>query len=92
MPDLATVSEAGLAGYKFDAWFGLMAPANTPRLILDKISGDVARILRTPEIAERLAQQGVDVLLSSPIDFDAVIKEDTARNGDIVRAASARSR
>ena len=92
IPDLPTVAEAGLPGYKFDAWFGLMAPANTPRPILNKISGDVARVLQTPEIAERLARQGVDVLLSSPSDFDTVIKEDTARNAGIVRAATARSR
>src|SRR5215204_5969118 len=76
MPNLPTVAETGLPGYKFDAWFGVMAPVNTPRPILNKVSRDIARVLQTPDISERLTKQGVDIVLSSPDSFDAVIKED----------------
>ncbi len=87
MPDLPTVAESGLSDFKFDAWFGIMAPANTPRPILDKISGDVAKVLQSTDIKERLSKQGVDVRTSSPTVFSAVIKDDTVLNGDIIRRA-----
>ncbi len=87
MPELPTVEESGLSEFKFDAWFGVLAPANTPLPIRQKISRDIARVLESPEIAERLKKGGVDVRVSTPEVFDAVLKNDTAQNGDLVRKA-----
>jgi tripartite-type tricarboxylate transporter receptor subunit TctC len=89
MPNLPTAAETGLPGYKFDAWFGVMAPVNTPRPILNKVSRDIARVLQTPDISERLTKQGVDIVLSSPDSFDAIIREDTNRNVSIIRGSNA---
>jgi len=87
LPDVPTVAESGLPDYKYDAWFAVMAPAGTPKPVLDKVSGDIVRILQTPEIAERLTRQGVDIVYSAPDKFDAVLKADVARNSAILRAA-----
>jgi tripartite-type tricarboxylate transporter receptor subunit TctC len=87
LPDVPTVAEAGLPDYKYDAWFGVMAPAGTPRAVLDKISRDIARALQVPEIRERLTRQGVGVVASTPDHFDTLIKADTERYGRILKEA-----
>jgi len=87
LPDVPTVAEAGLPDYKYDAWFGVMAPAGTPRAVLDKISRDIARALEVPEIRERLTRQGVGVVASTPDQFDTLIKADTERYGRILKEA-----
>jgi tripartite-type tricarboxylate transporter receptor subunit TctC len=87
LPDVPTVAEAGLPDYKYDAWFGVMAPAGTPRAVLDKISRDIARALQVPEIRERLTRQGVGVVASTPDQFDTLIKADTERYGRILKEA-----
>ncbi len=84
---MPTVAESGLPDYKYDAWFAVMAPAGTPKPVLDKVSGDIVRILQNPEIAERLTKQGVDIVYSSPDKFDTVLKADVGRNSAILRAA-----
>ena len=87
LPDVPTVAESGLPDYKYDAWFAVMAPAGTPKPILDKVSGDIAKILQIPDVAEKLTRQGVDIVYSTPEKFDAVLKADVERNSAILRAA-----
>ena len=70
-----------------DAWFAVMAPANTPKPILNKVSADIAAVLKTPEIADRLTKQGVDIVFNSPDAFDKTLKADVERNSGILRAA-----
>jgi tripartite-type tricarboxylate transporter receptor subunit TctC len=87
LPDVPTVAESGLPDYKYEAWFAVMAPAGTPKPILNKVSEDIIRILQIPEVAERLTKQGVDIVYSTPDKFDAVLKADVERNSAILRAA-----
>ena len=87
LPDVPTVAESGLPDYKYDAWFSVLAPAGTPKPILNKVSEDIARILQIPEVAERLTKQGVDIVYNTPDVFDAVLKADVERNSAILRAA-----
>lgn len=87
LPDVPTVAESGLPEYRYDSWFGVMAPAGTPKLILNKVSQDIARVLQIPEIAERLTRQGVEIGFNTPDAFDAVIKRDIERNTAMLRAA-----
>jgi tripartite-type tricarboxylate transporter receptor subunit TctC len=87
LSDVPTVAESGLPDYKYDAWFSILAPAGTPKSILNKVSEDVARVLQTPEVAERLTRQGVDIVYNTPDVFDAVLKADVERNSAILRAA-----
>jgi tripartite-type tricarboxylate transporter receptor subunit TctC len=86
-PDLPTVAAAGVPGYESVQFSGLLAPARTPRTIIDKLNGEIRRVLTAPESKERLANTGVDVVASTPEEFGAAMKADVARFAKVVRAA-----
>jgi tripartite-type tricarboxylate transporter receptor subunit TctC len=77
--DLPTLNEAGLRGYEADTWYGLFAPAKTPKPILDKIHADVVAVLRSAEIRERFAAQGAEVVANSSEEFTKKLHEDVAK-------------
>ena len=79
LPDVPTMQEAGLSGYAYDPWFGLLAPAGTPKEIIDKISQDVGEVAKLPDIRERFNKLGVDLATSSPEEFGTLVKSDTER-------------
>lgn len=87
LPDTPTVAESGLPDYKYDSWFGVMAPAGTPKPILDKISKDIAQALAMPDVKQKLEVQGSIPAPNTPEQFDAIIKSDTERYGKILRDA-----
>jgi tripartite-type tricarboxylate transporter receptor subunit TctC len=87
LPDTPTVAEAGLPDYKYDSWFGVMAPAGTPKPILDKVAKDIALVLAMPDVKEKLDVQGSIPAPNTPEQFDAIIKSDTERYGKIMRDA-----
>ncbi|MEA2880035.1 MAG: hypothetical protein QOF14_5231 [Hyphomicrobiales bacterium] len=87
LPDTPTVAEAGLPNYKYDSWFGVMAPAGTPKPILNKISQDIAKVLEMPDVKQKLEVQGSIPAPNTPEQFDAIIKGDTERYGKILRDA-----
>ena len=73
---MPTVEEAGYKGYNVITWNGLMAPAQTPRPIVDRIAGEVARAVKDPVFAERLTKFGVDPLGNSPEEFAKLIQQE----------------
>jgi tripartite-type tricarboxylate transporter receptor subunit TctC len=87
LPDVPTLAEAGLPQYKYDSWFGIMAPAGTPAPILKKISEDIASILKLPDVQARFQTIGALTVTTSPEQFDAVIRADTDRYGKLLKAA-----
>ena len=87
LPDTPTVAESGLPDYKYDSWFGIMAPAGTPKPILTKISQDIAKVLAFPDVKEKLEVQGSIPAPTTPDQFDTIIKTDTERYGKIMRDA-----
>jgi tripartite-type tricarboxylate transporter receptor subunit TctC len=87
LPDTPTVAESGLPDYKYDSWFGVMAPAGTPKPILDKVSHDIALVLAMPDVKEKLEVQGAIPAPNTPVQFDAIIRSDTERYGKILRDA-----
>ena len=87
LPDTPTVAESGLPDYKYDSWFSVMAPAGTPKPILDKIARDIALVLAMPDVKEKLDVQGSIPAPNTPEQFDAMIKSDTERYGKIMRDA-----
>jgi tripartite-type tricarboxylate transporter receptor subunit TctC len=89
-PDIPTISEAGLPGYEQSAWHGLLAPANTPAAIVTRLNTEVVRALRSPDVAERFATQGVDIVASTPEEFAAFIRQDVAKYAKLVKAANIR--
>ncbi len=93
MPDLPTLSESGIKGFEeagSDLWFGIMAPAGTPRNIVMRLNAALIATLRSPEIRERLRTQAFDLWTSTPEEFAAVLKSDLARWGNVVRASGAK--
>lgn len=89
-PDLPTASEAGLAGYEYATWYGMLAPAGTPRRIVTQISGDMGAILQSPQIVERFAVQGLDVQPTSSAEFAAYVKGELNTWSRVVRTAGLR--
>lgn len=87
LPNVPTVVEAGVPGYKYESWFGLMVRAGTPKDIIAKISKDVGDALKQPDVVNKLVQYGAIPAPTSPEEFDAIIKEDTARYAQVLKAA-----
>ena len=90
LPDIPTISEAGLPGYESSTWYGLFAPAGTPRPIVDRLNREVVRIVRTPEFAVRLKSLGITPRTSTPEEFAQVIRDDIARWRGIVIESGAK--
>lgn len=88
LPNVPTLDEAGLKGFSYDSWFGLMAPAGTPKAIIDKVNRDAVAVLQDKALQERLAKQGgITVVTTTPAQFDAIIKNDTERYTKLFAAA-----
>jgi tripartite-type tricarboxylate transporter receptor subunit TctC len=87
MPDVPTPAEAGLAGFEFTSWQGLFMPANTPRDIVQRVQRDTARALAQPELRERLRALGMEIVGSTPEEFEARFKADIAKFTRLVRDA-----
>jgi tripartite-type tricarboxylate transporter receptor subunit TctC len=79
LPDTPTFAEAGLKNFSYNAWFGLFAPAGTPRPSVQSIEQGVAKVLALPDVKASLAQQGVDLGFAPSATFDAVFKADAQR-------------
>jgi tripartite-type tricarboxylate transporter receptor subunit TctC len=90
LPGLPTVAEAGVPGYQFDSWLGLLGPAGMPRAAIEQINGAMARLLKDPVILERLARQGIEPQALTPEAFAALLREDFARMARVVKASGAR--
>lgn len=86
-PELPTVSEAGLPGYEAYAWVGFLAPAGTPREIVQKWHQEITRILQLPEVRERQISQGVEPVGSTPEYFADFIKTEISKWGKVVKQA-----
>ncbi len=91
MPELPTIAESGLPGYSVTAWFGLLAPAATPREIITRISAEVQKGFRTPQMQERFSAMGADAVGNSPEQFAAFLKTEMAKWARVVKAAGIRS-
>jgi tripartite-type tricarboxylate transporter receptor subunit TctC len=87
LPNVPTVKESGLADYEYESWFGVMAPAGVPKPILAKASQDIARVLKMPDVADKMKAQGLVVVTQAPEQFDAKIKSEAERYGKILRDA-----
>ncbi len=89
-PDVPTVSEAGVAGYETTIWLGLMAPAATPRPVLEKLNAEVNKILNSPEVKETWGKQGAQPMGMSVDAFDKFLREDIAKWGKVVKLSGAK--
>lgn len=88
VPDLPTMAEAGLPGFETVAWFGLFAPAGTPREIVERIRDEVAKIVQQPDIRERIVALGGEPVGNTPAEFAAIVRSDIAKWKGVAKAAS----
>jgi tripartite-type tricarboxylate transporter receptor subunit TctC len=86
-PDVPTAAEQGFPGIDAVVWFGLFAPAGTPRPIVQRVSRDVGEVLRLPEARALLLSQGADPAPSTPEAFAAFLKSEIAKWGKVIKAA-----
>ncbi|MBB1602781.1 tripartite tricarboxylate transporter substrate binding protein [Variovorax sp. UMC13] len=87
LPDVPTTAEAGVPGSEFNFWIGMMAPAKTPREIVNRLHDEVVKALATPEVKERFLKLGADAWTLTPQQFDAYIKDEIVSNAKLVKAA-----
>jgi len=86
-PNVPTIAETGLPGFEFTPWFGIIAPAGTPRPIINRLNQHIARALENPDVKTRLTSQGAQPLITKPADFDALIKSEVAKLGKLLKAS-----
>src|SRR5690606_34601695 len=84
-PDLPTVAESGFPGYEVTGWFGVLAPAKTPRVLVAKLNGEIVRILRLPEVEQRLIAQAADPVASDPDAFARHIAAETRKWAELIK-------
>ena len=90
LPDVPTVAESGVPGFEASSWFGVLAPAGTPRPIIDRLNAEVAKWLATPEAKERMVSLGANAMGGSPEDFAAHIRAETAKWAKVVKESGAK--
>lgn len=88
LPDVPTFAESGLAGFEVSSWYGLLAPAKTPRPIIDRIQREVNAVLQLPEIREKYVRGGFEPVGNKPDEFAAQIRADFARWQKVVKDAN----
>ena len=91
LPDLPSAAEVGIAGFDFNLWTGLLGPARMPREVKEKLSAEIARILATQEMKDRMLVQGATPHTMQPAEFDAFIASEVERLAKVVKASGARA-
>jgi len=90
LPEVPTIAESGLPGYALTNWFGLLAPAATPKDVLLQLNGDVVKILRQEDLQKRISALGADVVGNSAEEFGAAMRAESAQWAEIIKAAGIR--
>jgi len=89
-PNVPTIAESGLPGYEVVGWYGMMAPANTPADIINRLSTAIAKSLQAPEVLRRFANEGIDPVGSTPEAFGKQVREDLIKWAEVVRVSGAK--
>jgi tripartite-type tricarboxylate transporter receptor subunit TctC len=85
LPDVPTVAEAGVPGYVASNWYGLLAPAKTPKVAIQRFNKDVVAALNAPEVRQQLKERGIDAAPSSPEEFTRYVRQEEKRWAPIIR-------
>ncbi|WP_406624311.1 Bug family tripartite tricarboxylate transporter substrate binding protein [Acidovorax sp. SDU_ACID1] len=89
LPDVPTIAEAGVPGYEATSWFGMFAPAATPKPVLDKLHAALVKVLGQAEVKKKIAEQGGDPVAETPAQFAAFIQAEAAKWGKVVKESGA---
>lgn len=87
LPDIPTVDESGVRGYEVTVWFGIQAPAGTPRPVVEKLNAELGRMLKDPAVVERFAKQGVQPVGGTPEQFAQQVASEIRKWGDLIQRA-----
>ena len=88
LPDVPTVAESGLPTYAASSWGGIMAPAGVPPHVVTRLQQEVVKVLRMPDIKERLASQGIEVVESTPAEFSTFLKAEISKWSGVIKSAN----
>ncbi|HEX6064499.1 MAG TPA: tripartite tricarboxylate transporter substrate-binding protein, partial [Longimicrobiales bacterium] len=91
LPGVPTVAESGVPGFEAGSWYGLLAPAATPRGIVERLNGEVLRVLKLPDVRSRLLAEAFDIPLDTPESFAAHIRADVPKWAKVIRDAGIRA-
>ncbi len=86
LPQLQTISEGGLAEASVSTWYGVLAPAGTPREIIDRLHAEITKTMKNPEIAERFSSQGAEPITTTPDEFARTIRDDVTKWAKVIKA------
>jgi tripartite-type tricarboxylate transporter receptor subunit TctC len=87
LPDIPTLAESGVPGYEIEAWFGILAPAGTPPSSIERLNRELRAVLATPEVKQRMAALGQNLVANTPDQFAAFLRSEVAKMGEIVKSA-----
>jgi tripartite-type tricarboxylate transporter receptor subunit TctC len=87
LPQVPTMAEAGVAGYLSNGWWGILAPAGTPRETVNKLQGELAKILHAPDLKDRMLREGFELVAGTPEQFATIIRDESARWAKVVKDA-----
>ncbi|HKQ28629.1 MAG TPA: tripartite tricarboxylate transporter substrate-binding protein, partial [Burkholderiales bacterium] len=91
MPDVPTMKEAGIEGVEVPVWYALLAPAATPREIVNALASATARAARSAETRQRLVEQGADPVGNTPEEFSRLLREEVVKYAEVVRVSGAKA-
>jgi tripartite-type tricarboxylate transporter receptor subunit TctC len=91
MPEVPTLAEAGVPGFEYQGWYGILAPAKTPRAIVSQLNAELVRIVEMPDVKEHIANQGAIAKSSTPEAFDKLAKEEIATRMKVWKAAGVKA-
>ena len=90
LPNVPTISEAGVPGYEATIWLGIMAPKGTPRAVVDKLNAEITRIVNSPDVKGEWAKQGAVPMTMTPEEFDKYLRQDIEKWARIVKISGAK--
>ena len=91
MPEVPTMKEAGVNGVEVTVWYGVLAPAATPREVVDFLGKNIAKAARAPDIRQRLAEQGAEPVGNTPEEFGKILRDEVAKWAEVVKVSGAKA-
>ena len=88
LPDVPTIAEAALPGFALDNWGGMLVPAGTPRPVVERLNAEITKALRDPQVRNRMVPQGIEIITSTPEEFQDLMKSHMAKSAKLIKAAN----